>query len=173
ARPAKLKKIPFGAPPPARDRAEPAPPAEAEVVLAAPERDARVEKVEKRPTMADLLLMAMKGSLRERVRLTQHPMDTVAENVLSTPGIPDVAIEGIAANTSTNPVCFKQIAANPRWTKMTTVVQALVFNPKCPPSVSRGFVSLLNTGTLEKISSNRELPDALRQLARKRLERKH
>jgi len=176
ARPAKLKKIPFGAPPPARDRAAPAvaaPTAEAELVLAAPERDARVEKVEKRPTMADLLLMAMKGGLRERVKLTQHPMDTVAENVLSTPGIPDVAIEGIAANTSTNPVCFKQIAANPRWAKMTSVVQALVFNPKCPPSVSRGFVSLLNTGTLEKVSSNRELPDALRQLARKRLERKH
>lgn len=126
-------------------------------------------KSKKRLSNAELLMVAQTGGMRERQKLTQHPNDTIAEAAISTPGLPDVAIEAIAENTTTNPICFKIIAGNPRWSKMQNIVKALVFNPKTPVHVSRGLLPLLRKDVLEKISSNRELPDGLRALARKKL----
>lgn len=165
-----LRRVPFGG---MEKRPAPPPAEKPSLVLEPPPDDRGVKKVERRPTLADLLMVAQRGPLRERQSLTAHANDTVAEAAISSPGLPDVAIEAIAASTSTNPVCFKIIGGNPRWKKMSGIVQALLFNPKTPVTVSRGFVQGLRSDVLEKISRNRDLPDGLRQLALKRLSRKH
>jgi hypothetical protein len=61
------------------------------------------------------------------------------------------------------------IAHNRAWTKNYSVVVGLVKNPKTPVAMSMNMMQRLNDRDLGQLSLDRNIPEALRVAARKKL----
>jgi hypothetical protein len=132
------------------------------------ERESTLQKIAGL-TVAQRMALAMKGSREERAILIRDPNKIVGVAVLSSPKINEAEVETIAKMTSLSEELLRMIAFSRAWTKNYGVIHALVKNPKTPLAVSINFLSRLNDKDLRAISSNRNVADALRITARKKL----
>jgi len=64
---------------------------------------------------------------------------------------------------------LRTIAMNRSWLKNYSVVVALKKNPKCPVGLSLNLLNRLNDRDLNGVSSDRNVPDPLRQAARRKI----
>jgi hypothetical protein len=120
-------------------------------------------------TVAQRMALAMKGTREERAILIRDPNKIVGVAVLSSPKINEAEVESIAKMTSLSEELLRMIAFSRAWTKNYGVVHALVKNPKTPLAVSINFLSRLSEKDVRAISSNRNVADALRITARKKI----
>ena len=132
------------------------------------ERESTLQKIAAL-TVSQRMALAMKGSREERAILIRDPNKIVGVAVLSSPKINDAEVESIAKMTSLSEELLRMIAFSRAWTKNYGVIHALVKNPKTPVAVAINFLSRLSEKDLRSISSNRNVSDALRITARKKI----
>lgn len=146
-------------------------PAEA-LVLEKPEEDPLKEKTKTKLGPKDIQYIAKRGSLREKMAIVCGHDDDMALEVVRQPGLPESFVLGVAENKSTNSAALKYIAAQRTFLRNSSIVTALVYNPKTPVGATSTLLPLLRPDTLMKVASDRDLPDGTKQIARQMIEKR-
>ena len=112
---------------------------------------------------------AMKGSREMRAVLIRDPNKMVSRAVLSSPKLSDAEVEMFAKMGSVGEDVLRAIAQSRAWTKNYGVVSALVKNAKTPVALSMMLLSRLSAKDVKALCTNRNIPEAVRLLAKKKL----
>lgn len=112
---------------------------------------------------------AMKGTREMRSVLIRDPNRMVASAVLSCPKINDAEIEAFAKMGNVSEDILRTIASSRAWTKNYSVVLSLVKNSKTPVAMSMTLMQRLTESDVKRLSADRNIPEALRLAARKRV----
>jgi hypothetical protein len=120
-------------------------------------------------TVAQRIGRAMKGSREERAILIRDPNKIVAVAVLSSPKMTESEIESVAKMASLSEEVLRIIANNRAWTKRYGVIVALARNPKTPVAISMNLLGRLSERDLRAISTDKNVPEALRITARQKV----
>jgi hypothetical protein len=135
------------------------------------EEDARQSGVQALATMTfpQRLKAAMKGTREMRAVLIRDPNKLIAATVLSSPKVSLPEVEAFARMQNVSEDVLRIIGANRAWLKSYGVVLALTKNPKTPLSMSMNLMARLTTKDLQKLAVDRNVPEALRISARKKV----
>ncbi len=120
-------------------------------------------------SIAKRIGVAMKGTREERAILIRDPNRIVTAAVLSSPKMTETEIAGIARMGSVSEDVLRTIANNRGWLKNYSVTVGLVKNAKTPVALSMNLMARLSEKDLRMLSTDRNVPDALRVNARKKL----
>lgn len=112
---------------------------------------------------------AMKGTREMRAVLIRDPNRMVASAVLSCPKVNEAEVEAFAKMGNVSEDILRTIGNTRAWTKNYAVVLSLVKNSKTPVAVSMTLMQRLTESDVKKVSADRNVPEALRLAARKRL----
>ena len=115
------------------------------------------------------LKAAVKGSREMRGMLIRDPNKMISAAVLSSPKLTGPEIEAYSRMASLSEEVLRIIASNRAWTKSYNVVLGLIKNPKTPLALSLNFMGRLSTRDMSQLSVDRNVPEALRIAARKRV----
>ncbi len=119
-------------------------------------------------TVPEKLKCAMKGTREMRAILIRDPNRLVASAVLSCPKVNPAEVEAFAKMGNVSEDILRTIANTRAWTKAYGVVLSLVKNAKTPVALSLNLMQRLTESDVKKISTDRNVPEALRLAARKR-----
>jgi hypothetical protein len=117
----------------------------------------------------DKLRAAVKGPREVRAILIRDTNKMIAASVLSSPKLNESEVESFARMSNVSEDVLRIIASNRAWTKNYGVVVGLTRNPKTPLAVSLNLMSRLNDRDLSMLSLDRNVPEALRTAARRRV----
>ncbi|MBY0495378.1 MAG: hypothetical protein K2Y23_14290 [Cyanobacteria bacterium] len=120
-------------------------------------------------TVPEKVKCATKGTREMRAILIRDPNRMVASAVLSCPKVNDAEVEAFAKMGNVSEEILRTIAMSRAWTKSYTVVLALVKNSKTPVAISMNLMQRLNPADVKKLGSDRNVPEALRVAARKKV----
>ena len=115
------------------------------------------------------LRAAMKGSREQRAILIRDPNKMICASVLSSPKVSVPEVESFARMQNVSEDVLRIIGSNRGWLKSYGVIIALTKNPKTPLSLSMNLLSRLQDRDLTKLSVDRNVPEALRITARKKI----
>jgi hypothetical protein len=115
------------------------------------------------------LKAAMKGSREVRAVLIRDPNKLIASSVLSSPKVSIPEVESFARMQNVSDDVLRIIGSNRAWLKSYGVVLALTKNPKTPLQMSMNLMARLTNKDLQKLAVDRNVPEALRISARKRV----
>jgi len=118
---------------------------------------------------SERLKAAVKGSREMRAMLIRDPNKMISAAVLSSPKLTGPEIEAYSRMASLSEEVLRIIASNRAWTKSYNVVLGLIKNPKTPLALSLNFMGRLNNRDMSQLSVDRNIPEALRIAARKRV----
>jgi hypothetical protein len=118
-------------------------------------------------TVSERIRAAMRGSREERNILIRDPNKLVSLAVLSSPKVNDHDIESFAKMANVSEDVLRVIGTSRAWTKSYAVVRALAFNPKSPIAVSMTLVSRLVEKDVRMLSTDRNIAEPVKILARK------
>jgi hypothetical protein len=118
---------------------------------------------------AQRLARAMKGTREERAILIRDPNKIVAVAVLSSPKLSEAEVEAIAKMANVSDEILRIIGKTRAWVKSYRVVSALTRNPKTPQALAMNLLSRLQEKDVKLLVSDRNVPDALRMAARRKL----
>jgi len=119
-------------------------------------------------TVPEKMKCAMKGTREMRSILIRDPNRMVAAAVLSCPKVNPAEVEAFAKMGNVSEDILRTIANTRAWTKAYGVVLSLVKNSKTPVALSMNLMQRLTESDVKKISTDRNVPEALRLAARKR-----
>ena len=119
--------------------------------------------------VAKRIALAMKGNREERAILIRDPNRIVTAAVLSSPKMNDTEVAAIAKMQNVSEDVLRTIANNRAWLKNYTVVLACVKNPKTPVALSMNLMARLSEKDLKLLTTDRNMPDALRTNARRKI----
>jgi hypothetical protein len=120
-------------------------------------------------TVPEKMKCAMKGTREMRAILIRDPNRMVAAAVLSCPKVNPAEVEAFAKMGNVSEDILRTIANTRAWTKAYGVVLSLVKNAKTPVALSLNLMLRLTESDVKKISTDRNVPEALRLAARKRV----
>jgi hypothetical protein len=120
-------------------------------------------------TVPEKVKCATKGTREMRSILIRDPNRMVASAVLSCPKVNDAEVEAFAKMGNVSEDILRTIAMSRAWTKSYTVVLALVKNSKTPVAITMNLMQRLNVSDVKKLSTDRNVPEALRVAARKKV----
>ena len=120
-------------------------------------------------TVPEKVKAAMKGTREMRSVLIRDPNKLVALSVLSCPKVTETEVESFARMGSVSEDVLRTIGHTRAWVKSYTVVMALVKNAKTPVAMSLTLLNRLNESDVRRISIDRNVPEALRNAARRKL----
>ena len=118
-------------------------------------------------TVSEKIKAAMRGSREERNILIRDPNKLVSLAVLSSPKVNDHDIESFAKMANVSEDVLRVIGTTRAWTKSYAVVRSLAFNPKSPIAVSMTLVSRLVEKDVRMLSTDRNIAEPVKILARK------
>jgi len=118
-------------------------------------------------TVPEKVKCATKGTREMRAILIRDPNRMVAAAVLSCPKVNDAEVEAFAKMGNVSEEILRSIAMNRAWTKSYGVLLSLVKNSKTPVALSMNMMQRLNPSDVKKLSTDRNVPEALRVAARK------
>ena len=118
---------------------------------------------------SERLKAAVKGSREMRAILVRDPNKMISAAVLSSPKLTESEVESFARMASLSEEVLRIIGNNRSWTKSYKVVLGLTKNPKTPLAMSMNFMSRLNSKDMSQLSVDRNVPEALRIAARKKV----
>ena len=119
-------------------------------------------------TVPEKMKCAMKGTREMRSILIRDPNRLVASAVLSCPKVNPAEVESFAKMGNVSEDILRTIANTRAWTKAYGVVLSLVKNSKTPVALSMNLMQRLTESDVKKLSTDRNVPEALRLAARKR-----
>jgi len=120
-------------------------------------------------TFPQRLKAAMKGTREMRAVLIRDPNKLIAATVLSCPKVSLPEVESFAKMQNVSEDVLRIIGANRAWLKSYGVVVSLTKNPKTPLSMSMNLMARLTSKDLQKLAVDRNVPEALRISARKKI----
>jgi hypothetical protein len=140
-------------------------------VEAAPEGEEQLSALQRISNLnvAKRIALAMKGNREERAILIRDPNRIVTAAVLSSPKMNDTEVAAIAKMQNVSEDVLRTIAHNRGWLKNYSVVLAVVKNPKTPVALSMNLMARLIEKDLKLLSTDRNVPDALRTQARRKM----
>ena len=115
------------------------------------------------------LRAAMKGTREQRAILIRDPNKMICASVLSSPKVSVPEVESFARMQNVSEDVLRIIGGNRGWMKSYGVIIALTKNPKTPLALSMNLLSRLQDRDLAKVSVDRNVPEALRISARKKI----
>ncbi len=115
----------------------------------------------------DRMKLAMKGTRSQRAQLIRDSNKLVAAAVLSSPKLTESEVEAFAKMANVAEEVLRAISMNRSWMKNYGVVAGLTRNPKTPPGISMHLVPRLNEKDLKMLTTDRNVPEAVRMAARK------
>lgn len=118
-------------------------------------------------SIVERMKLAMKGSKAQRAQLIRDSNKLVAAAVLSSPKLTESEVEAFAKMANVSEEVLRTIAMNRSWVKNYGVIAGLTRNPKTPPAISMQMVQRLNDRDLKSLSTDRNVPEAVRLAARK------
>jgi len=121
-----------------------------------------------RMTAAEKMMLGLKGEREARLMLIRDRNRTVWSAVLSSPKMNDADAEQIAKMRNVAPDVLRAISNNRQWTKRYSISHELVKNPKTPPEVSSKLLVRLKDRDLKRLLRDRNVPEQVRRLAKKR-----
>src|SRR5439155_21968826 len=101
--------------------------------------------------------------------LIRDPNKMIAASVLSSPKISTSEIESFARMNSVSDDVLRIIGSNRAWMKSYGIVVGLTRNPKTPLAMSMNLMARLVDRDLSMLSVDRNVPEALRIAARKKM----
>lgn len=113
---------------------------------------------------------AMKGTREMRAVLIRDPNRMVASAVLSCPKVNEAEVEAFAKMGNVSEDILRTIGNTRAWTKSYAVTLSLVKNSKTPVAMSMTLMQRLTESDVKKLATDRNVPEALRLSARKRLQ---
>jgi hypothetical protein len=120
-------------------------------------------------TFPQRLKAAMKGTREQRAVLIRDPNKLIASSVLSSPKVSVPEVESFARMQNVSEDVLRIIGSNRAWLKSYGVILSLTKNPKTPLSMSMNLMARLTAKDLQKLSVDRNVAEALRISARKRV----
>jgi hypothetical protein len=118
---------------------------------------------------AQRMSRAMKGTREERTILIRDPNKIVAVAVLRSPKLSEAEVEAIAKMTNVSDEILRIVGNTRAWMKSYRIMSALTRNPKTPQALALNLVSRLQEKDVKMIVTDRNIPDAVRTAARRRL----
>jgi len=112
---------------------------------------------------------AMKGTREMRAVLIRDPNRMVASAVLSCPKVNEAEVEAFAKMGNVSEDILRTIGNTRAWTKSYAVTLSLVKNSKTPVAMSMTLMQRLTESDVKKLATDRNVPEALRLSAKKRL----
>lgn len=131
-------------------------------------RDSIIQTIAKMG-FTDRLKAAFKGSREMRAILVRDPNKMIAAAVLSSPKLTEKEVESIARMANVSDDVLRIIGGNRAWTKNYSVVVGLTRNPKTPIGMSLNMLARLNDSDVKIVSTDRNVPEALRAAARRKV----
>jgi hypothetical protein len=116
------------------------------------------------------ITLAARGSKEERGILIRDSNRSVQDAVIGSPKITEQEIETIAKMRNVKDEILRRISTRRDWMKRYAIVHGLATNPKTPIGISMVLLKRLNIQDLKNLISDRNLPDALRRMAKKSLD---
>jgi hypothetical protein len=148
--------------------------AEGDVNAGDPAKSDEVVKVEEavRVRLSSLpvpkrLKLALKGTREQRSVLIRDPNKIIAAAVLSSPKLSETEVEAFSRMTNVSEDVLRTIGMTRAWTRSYAVASGLVRNPKTPPAISMPLMTRMNDRDIRLLSTDRNVPEALRLNARK------
>lgn len=120
-------------------------------------------------TFPQRLKAAMKGTREQRAVLIRDPNKLIASSVLSSPKVSIPEVESFARMQNVSEDVLRIIGGNRAWLKSYGVILALTKNPKTPLTMSMNLMTRLTAKDLQKLSVDRNVSEALRISARKKV----
>ncbi len=120
-------------------------------------------------TVPEKVKCASKGTREMRSILIRDPNRLVAAAVLSCPKVNEAEVESFAKMGNVSEDILRSIAKSRAWTKSYGVQLALVKNSKTPVALSINMMQRLSDSDVKKLSTDRNVPEALRMFARRRV----
>lgn len=117
----------------------------------------------------DRIKAAMRGTREMRAVLIRDPNKIIATAVLSSPKVSEAEVEGFARMGTVSEDVLRTISMNRAWVKNYGVVLALTRNSKTPLAISLNLLNRLTERDTNAISTDRNVPDALRIAARRKI----
>jgi hypothetical protein len=120
-------------------------------------------------TFPERLKAAMKGTREMRAVLIRDPNKLIASSVLSSPKVSVPEVESFARMQNVSEDVLRIIGSNRAWLKSYGVVLGLTKNPKTPLGMSLTLMQRLSTKDVAKLAVDRNVAEALRIAARKKM----
>jgi hypothetical protein len=120
-------------------------------------------------TVPEKVKCASKGTREMRAILIRDPNRMVAAAVLSCPKVNEAEVEAFAKMGNVSEEILRTISMSRAWTKSYGVLLALVKNSKTPVALSLNMMNRLNESDVKKLSTDRNVPEALRVAARRKV----
>jgi hypothetical protein len=152
---------------PAADASQPLVEAETEESSGAETAASEREKPIALLSVMERLKLAVRGSREHRAMLIRDPNKLVSIAVLSSPKLTESEVESFARMGNVAVDVLRVIGSNRSWLKNYGVMSGLARNPRTPPTIALRLLSQLNVKDIRAISTDRNVPDAVRIAARK------
>jgi len=121
--------------------------------------------------IVERMKLAMKGTRAQRAQLIRDSNKLVAAAVLSSPKLSDTEVEAFAKMANVSEDVLRAIAVNRSWMKNYGIIAGLTKNPKTPAGISMRLVQRLNERDLKTLTTDRNVPEAVRLAAKKFLQK--
>ena len=123
-------------------------------------------------SVGERVAIALRGGQEIRSLLLKDANKEVVLTVLKNPKITETEVELIAHSRNVPEDALRAIHKNREWMKNYSINLALVNNPKTPPGIGITLVSTLRVKDLAVLEKNKNVPDAIRAIAKKLLQAK-
>ncbi len=146
------------------------PPVDASPAAAEPEVPPGAEELYiriSRMTVPERVKLALTGGREERRFLIGDVSRIVGFAVLRARGLTITEVEGFCSMRHLDHDIFSKIATTRDWIRRPLIALALVRNPKVPLTISLPLIKRLQMRELRNIAKDRNLPEAVRVMARK------
>lgn len=135
----------------------------------AEDRTQSVTQLLQQMNIVERVRAAMKGTREMRAILVRDPNRMVSAAVLSSPKLTLAEVESFSKMANVSEDVLRTIGHNRGWVKNYAVAASLARNPKMPVAMSMNLLNRLIERDVRAISIDRNVPEALRIAARKRL----
>jgi hypothetical protein len=117
--------------------------------------------------IAARLKLATKGTREQRAQLIRDSNRIVATAVLTGPKLTESEVEAFAKMGNVSEHVLRIIGTNRAWLKNYSIIHAVTRNPKTPPAISMQLMHRLSEKDIKMLSTDRNVPEALRLAARR------
>ncbi|HEV2175676.1 MAG TPA: hypothetical protein VGW33_00505 [Terriglobia bacterium] len=135
------------------------------------ERETLLQRIG-RMSAGEKIRTALLGNQEERLVLIRDSNKTVARAVLQSPKLSEMEVEAFASMKTIAEEALRVIAMNRAFTRHYPLVYALANNPRAPIDVTLPLLNRLNDRDLKALAVNKNVADALRTAAARRVREK-
>jgi hypothetical protein len=115
--------------------------------------------------VVERIILALKGGREERMLLIRDRNKVVQRSVLQSPRLSESEVEAFASMANVTSDVLRIISLNRIFIKSYAIVRNLAKNPKTPLDISLHILPRLNATDLKILTTNKNIPETLRNTA--------